>query len=156
MYSTTVRDFLPWLIYDRLLALSPSNWNARFLERRARIRALARTQREREEASVVPNTTPSHPLEAYLGTYRHPAYGDMVVTRDQDGLRLRFGAYQFPLLHVHYDVFRFAPPAGNPVHNRFRWRVTFRTDPDGSIGSIAAPVEPTVPPIGFVRVRTQD
>ncbi len=151
MYSTILRDFLPWLIYDRLLGLPPSNWNARFLDRRARMRAMTRNQRSAEEASRVPNTTPSHPLDAYVGRYSHPAYGDMVVSRDGDGLRLKFGAYEFPLPHFHYDVFRFAPPAGNPVHNRFRWRVTFNTDVDGSIGSISAPVEPTVGPIVFTR-----
>ncbi len=151
MYSTILRDFLPWLIYDRLLGLPASNWNARFLDRRGRMRAMTQNQRAAEEASQVPNTTPSHPLDAYVGRYSHPAYGDMVVSRDGDGLRLKFGAYEFPLPHFHYDVFRFAPPAGNPVHNRFRWRVTFNTDVDGSIGSISAPVEPTVGPIVFTR-----
>ncbi len=154
MYSTTLRDFLPWLIYDRLLGLPPAGWSARFLDRAARSRANLRNQRAQEEANRVPDTSPSHPLTAYLGTYRHPAYGDMVVTEDGGELRLQFGAYRFPLLHYHYDVFRFAPPAGNPVHNRFRWRVTFNTDPDGSIGSISAPVEPTVPPIVFVRRKS--
>ena len=75
----------------------------------------------------------------------------MVVSRNGDGLRLTFGAYEFPLPHFHYDVFRFAPPAGNPVHNRFRWRITFNTDVDGSVGSLSAPVEPTVGPIVFTR-----
>ena len=153
MYSTTLRDFLPWLIYDRLLGNSPSNWSARFLERAARTRAKTLAARAREDSSRVPNTTPSHPLDAYVGTYSHAAYGDMIVTRDANGLRLRFGAYEFPLPHFHYDVFKFAPPAGDPVHNRFRWRVTFQTDPDGNIASLSAPVEPTVTPIIFTRRR---
>lgn len=154
MYSTTVRDFLPWLIYDRLLGLPPADWNTRFLERRDRNQAAARSQRAKEEADRVPGTSPSHPLDAYVGSYSHPAYGDMVVRRDREGLRLQFGAYEFPLPHYHYDVFRFAPPAGNPVHNRFRWRVMFTTDLDGSVGSITAPVDPTVPPIVFRRKAT--
>ena len=153
MYSTILRDFLPWLIYDRLLGLTPSNWNARFLDRRGRMRAMFTAQRAQEQTSRVPNTTPSHPMDAYVGTYTNPAYGDMVVSRDPDGLRLTFGAYEFPLPHFHYDVFRFAPPAGNPVHNRFRWLVTFNTAADGSVGSISAPVEPTVPPIVFLRKK---
>jgi CubicO group peptidase (beta-lactamase class C family) len=151
MYSTTLRDFLPWLIYDRLLGLSPIDWNGRFLDRARRMREAQVAAREKEDASRVPNTAPSHPIDSYLGTYRHPAYGDMVVTRDGPGLRLKFGAYEFPLQHYHYDVFRFTPPIGNPVHNRFRWRVTFHTDPEGRIGSLTAPVEPSVPPIVFQR-----
>ena len=154
LYSTIVRDFLPWSIYDRLLGLPPIDWNARFQELRAKTRATNAAQRKREDANRVPGTSPSHPLDAYAGTYTHPAYGDMVVTRDGDGLKLKFGAYEFPLPHVHYDVFRFSPPEGNPVHNRFRWRVTFGTDPDGSIGTLAAPVEPSIPALVFVRKKS--
>jgi CubicO group peptidase (beta-lactamase class C family) len=154
MYSTIIRDFLPWYLYDRLLDLPPIDWNGRFLALRSKARATTAAQRAQEEASRIPGTSPSHPLEAYAGTYTHPAYGDMVVTRDGDRLELQFGRYRFPLPHVHYDVFRFAPPAGNPVHNRFRWRVTFGTDPDGSIGTLSAPVEPSIPPLVFVRKKS--
>ena len=57
--------------------------------------------------------------------------------------------YESPIPHFQYDVFNVAPPAVDPVHNRFRRRVTFQTDVYGSIGSLLAPVEPTVPPIAF-------
>lgn len=153
MYSTIIRDFLPWYLYDRLLGLPPIDWNGRFLAIRNRMRTMAANGRAEEDRNRVPNTTPSHPLDAYVGTYVHPAYGAMVVSRDGDGLKLKFGNYEFPLPHYHYDVFRFAPPAGNPVHNRFRWRVTFGTDPDGTVGSISAPVEPSIAPLVFVRKR---
>ncbi|HEX4935341.1 MAG TPA: serine hydrolase, partial [Gemmatimonadaceae bacterium] len=71
MYSTTVRDFIPWLVYDRLLGLSPSNWNARFLDRLRRARALRAAARAREDSGRVPNAPPSHSLDAYVGTYSH-------------------------------------------------------------------------------------
>lgn len=153
MYSTTLRDFLPWLLYDRLLGLSPSNWNQRFLDRAQRARATQLATRAREDSSRVLNTSPSHPLDAYVGSYYNPAYGDAVVTRDASGLRLKLGNYEFPLPHFHYDVFKFAPPAGDPVHNRFRFRVTFQTDVDGKVASLLAPVEPSVPPLVFTRRR---
>jgi len=151
LYSTALRDFLPWLLYDRLLGLSPSDWNARFLERARRARTALLAARVRDDSSRVPNTTPSHPLESYVGTYTHPAYGDAVVSRDARGLRLRLGAFEFPLPHVHYDVFRLAPPAGDPVHNRFRFRVTFQGDLDGIVRILAIPMEPSVPPLLFTR-----
>lgn len=153
MYSTIIRDFLPWMIYDRLLGLRPVDWHGRFLDRRTRMRAMFAEQRSREDAQRVSGTQPTHPIDGYVGTYRHPAYGDMVVSRDGAGLKLRFGNYEFPLEHYHYDMFRFSPPAGNPVHSRFRWLLTFTTDADGSVGSISAPVEPTVPPIVFIRQK---
>lgn len=153
MYSTSARDFIPWLVYDRLLGLSPSNWNARFLDRARRARAAQGAARAREDAGRIADAPPSHPLEAYVGTYAHPAYGDAVVTRAGDELRLRLGVFEFPLPHFHYDVFKFAPPAGDPVHNRFRFRVTFQTDLDGTVGAVAIPMEPSVPPLLFTRRR---
>lgn len=153
MYSTTLRDFLPWLLYDRLLGLSNSRWSDRFLARAARARAATLTARAREDSARVPGTAPSHPLDAYVGRYQHPAYGDAEVTRDAQGLRLRFGAFEFPLAHYHYDVFRYDPPAGDPTYNRFRWRVSFQTGLDGAVETLLAPLEPAVPPLPFTRVR---
>ncbi|MBL8959808.1 MAG: serine hydrolase [Gemmatimonadetes bacterium] len=153
MYSTTLRDFLPWLLYDRLLGLPGADWNRRFLERARRSRATLMATRAREDSLRTPGTSPSHPLDAYTGTYTHPAYGQAVVSRDGAGLRLRLGNYEFPLPHYHYDVFRLTPPVGNPVHNRFRFLVRFEPATDGSIGSVAIPMEPTVPPIIYQRAR---
>lgn len=154
MYSTMVRDFIPWLIYDRLLGLSPSNWNTRFLDRQRRLRAMTLAARAREDSLRVRGTSPSHPLDAYVGRFTHPAYGDAIVTRDANGLRLRLGNYEWPLPHHHYDVFRFTPPVGHPVHTRFQFLVRFEGAPDGTIGSVAIPMEPTVPPIVFQRRRS--
>jgi len=153
LYSTTVRDFIPWLLYDRLLGLSPSNWHARFLDRSRRARALRVAARAREDSGRVADASPSHPLDAYVGSYVHPAYGDAVVTRVGDGLRLRLGAFEFPLSHFHYDVFRLEPPPGDPVHDRFRFRVSFQTDFDGRIGTVSIPMEPSVPALPFTRRR---
>ena len=58
----------------------------------------------------MPNTLPSLPLDAYVGTYTPPAYGDTIVTRDASGLRLRLGTYESPIPHFQYDVFNVAPP----------------------------------------------
>lgn len=151
MYSSMARDFIPWLVYDRLLGLPRVDWNARFLDRAGRARALQRAARAREDSGRVATAPPSHPLEAYVGTYTHAAYGDAVVSRTGDDLRLRLGLFEFPLQHVHYDVFRLEPPAGDPVHNRFRFRVTFQTDPSGTLGTLAIPMEPSVPPLPFTR-----
>jgi CubicO group peptidase (beta-lactamase class C family) len=153
MYSTTLRDFLPWLLYDRLLGLPNSRWSDRFLARAARGRALQVAARAREDSARIAGTTPSHPLDAYAGRYQHPAYGEAVVTRDGDTLRLRFGNFEFPLSHYHYDSFRYEPPAGDPTYNRFRWRVSFLTGLDGSVETLLAPLEPAVAPLPFTRIK---
>lgn len=151
MYSTIVRDFLPWIIYDRLLSVPDANWHSRVFGLRDRIRTMTTASRLREDSVRVPNTRPSHGLTAYVGTYRHPAYGTMVVRREGDGLVLKFGNYEFPLPHYHYDVFRLTPPIGDPVHNRFRFRVAFHSNPDGLINALSAPVEPSIPPLVFTK-----
>jgi CubicO group peptidase (beta-lactamase class C family) len=151
MYSTTLRDFLPFLLYDRLLGLSNSRWSDRFLARAARARATQVTTRAREDSARIPGTAPAHTLDAYVGRYTHPAYGEAVVTRDATGLRLRFGNFEFPLAHYHYDSFRYEPPAGDPTYNRFRWRVSFVTGLSGRVETLLAPLEPAVPPLPFTR-----
>jgi CubicO group peptidase (beta-lactamase class C family) len=152
MYSTTIRDFLPWLLYDRLLGLSNRRWSDRFLERQARGRALQVAARAREDSARIPGTAPIHPLEAYVGRYHHPAYGEAVVRRDGTTLHLRFGNFEFPLSHYHYDSFRYEPPAGDPTYNRFRWRVSFVTGLSGRVETLLAPLEPAVPPLPFTRI----
>ena len=151
LYNTTLRDFLPLLIYDRMLGLPRVDWTARFRDRAARSRAAATLARARDDSARVPSTHPSHALDAYVGTYSHPAYGDMIVTREGESLRLGFGVYQFPLEHVHYDVFRLVLPRGDPTYNRFRMRLSFLSGPDGGVATLLAPVEPSMAPLAFVR-----
>jgi CubicO group peptidase (beta-lactamase class C family) len=60
-------------------------------------------QRERRSG-----TQPSLPLEAYAGTYTHPATGDLTVQHDAGRLRLQFatGPHTAALLeHWHQDTF---------------------------------------------------
>ncbi|MBK8058486.1 MAG: serine hydrolase [Gemmatimonadetes bacterium] len=45
--GTQVRDFIPYLVYDRLLGLTPIDWSKRFKERQAATQARARKRRPR-------------------------------------------------------------------------------------------------------------
>jgi CubicO group peptidase (beta-lactamase class C family) len=61
------------------------------------------------EASRVANSKPSLPLEAYVGTYRDPWYGDIRITLGDDG-ELRFESARSeplsgPLEHFQFDTF---------------------------------------------------
>ena len=70
--------------------------------------------RERRQASEralqagrVQGTTPSLPIESYVGQYWHPAVGKLTLTEEEGTLVLRFpGAYAGDLEHWHHDAYR--------------------------------------------------
>ncbi len=151
MNGTAIRDFIPFLVYDRLLGLSKIDWNARFKEKDRRQREQAAQARAKEEATRQPNTQPAHPLDDYVGVYTNPGYGDFSITKDASGLRMKLMTLDLPLQHFHFDVFRAIPPANNPILARFRWRITFTTDADGKVAALTAPVEPALGATTFKR-----
>jgi len=99
------------------------------------------------------NTQPGHPLDDYVGTYSHPAYGPIAISRDSAGLRMKFMTFDFPLEHYHFDVFRAIPPAGNPLLAGFRWKLVFVTDANGDVVRLTAPVEPALGGTTFTRPK---
>lgn len=151
--GTQVRDFIPYLVYDRLLGLAPIDWSKRHKDRQAATQAAARARQAKEDALRRPNTQAAHPLEEYVGEYTHPGYGSIRIVKDANTLRLQFMGFDFPLEHYHFDVFRAIPPAGNPLLAGFRWKVTFATDVDGDVVSLTAPVEPALRGTIFSRAK---
>ncbi len=135
-------------VYDRLLGLDPVDWNGRNLELREEQRALAeKTQRE-QDAKRISGTRTSHALAEYAGTYAHPGYGSMSVEAQDGALAIVYEDFRLDLEHFHYDIFRItSPPNIVPVTGL----VTFATDADGVVGSVAIPFEPNGNDIVFER-----
>ena len=135
-------------VYDRLLGLDPVDWNGRNLELREEQRALAeKTQRE-QDAKRVSGTRPSHALAEYAGDYDHPGYGRMAVEVQGGALAIAYEDFRLDLEHFHYDIFRItSPPNIVPVTGL----VTFTTDADGVVSSVAIPFEPNGSDIVFER-----
>lgn len=131
---------------DRLLGLEPVDWVARaefFLDQAL---ASAAEQEAAQAQDRVEGTEPSHPLEAYAGEYRHPAYGTVRVRLEDGSLRAALnGLDELPLEHWHYDLFQASDtPIGGIRHQ-------FLTGPDGRIDRVELALEPTVGAIVFVR-----
>ncbi|CAA9579602.1 MAG: Beta-lactamase class C-like and penicillin binding proteins (PBPs) superfamily / DUF3471 domain [uncultured Thermomicrobiales bacterium] len=141
-----VPDVVAYGAFDRLLGLDIVPWNERFLGLKSEEKAGAKAGKERVAAAIVPHASPSHPLEAFVGEFANGGYGTLSVERGEEGLRLRLNGFAGPLVHQHYDVFEFefAP-------SEERARFVFATDQHGEIASVAAPLEPTVGDIVFVR-----
>ena len=151
--GTVTRDFIPFMIYDRLLGLPAIDWSGRYKVVADRARARQDSIRAREVASRVANTTPSRALADFTGRYNHPGYGDVRITLADGKLSLGYAKLQLPMEHFHYDVFETAPisPA-QPT----RWKVQFLSDMTGAVTGLAIPFEPALKPIVLTRQKTID
>ncbi|MGH7540514.1 MAG: serine hydrolase [Gemmatimonadota bacterium] len=146
--GTPLPTVLALSLYDRLLDLEPRDWNARYDEIWKRVEAVQRQQAEGGGIERAEGTSPSHPLDAYVGIYAHPAYGALRIARAAEGLRGVYHDFVLDLRHFHYDVFEgtFAPPLED-----MKVKVEFSTNLRGDVDGLALPLEPAVDPIVFER-----
>lgn len=118
-------------IYERWLGLDETPWSRRSLETRLRSKKADVEARAKAGESRVPGTRPSHALDEYVGSYAHPAYGDLKITLENGRLQFDFHKIKLPLDHFHYD--RFDTP--NDERYGMAFSVNFRTNPQGDIDS---------------------
>jgi CubicO group peptidase (beta-lactamase class C family) len=148
--GTNVRDFLPFLVYDRLLGLPPIDWSGRYQAQFTRNRARQDSIRARDVASKVANTKPSHELADFTGLYTHPGYGDIRVGLEGGKLSLGYGSVSVGMEHWHFDVFETGSrSAATPI----RWKVQFHMDPTGAVSALSLPIEPALKPAMFARQK---
>lgn len=128
---------------DLLLNLDPLPWNERWLER------VRRREAQAPQTPTLMPVDPGRPLSAYVGSYTHPAYGQLVVTETPSGLLLTLHGLNAGLTGSAPDTFvAVAGPALDPGDT-----VHFDMDASGRAASVAAPLEHTVAPVLFVRTQ---
>jgi CubicO group peptidase (beta-lactamase class C family) len=143
------RHALMWKVLDLATGAPARDWNGEALKLYGDIDRAAAAKQAAEDAKRVSGTQSSHPLAAYAGTYRHPAWGDVKVTLE-DGA-LVFSSGPSPdlggvLEHWHYDTFR-----TRLIADGASWALYgFGMDSDGSIASL------TFGGAVYVRVATGD
>jgi len=136
-------------IIDKILGIGETNWLAEDLEALQKIeKALAEGKQKQQETRKT-DTQPSHTLEEYVGKYVHPGYGEMKIDTDRDNLIAIYNAIVTPLDHWHYDVFVGLENPEDPTFEGTKY--LFRTDVDGNIEAIEAPLEPNLNNIIFKR-----
>jgi CubicO group peptidase (beta-lactamase class C family) len=142
---------LPWIVcinaYERLLGLSITPWSDRFQADKATYEAGEKEGEAKNEADRVPDTQPSHPLDAYVGEYEHPGYGTLRFELEDGALGAQLNAIRYAATHYHYDTWTLKWELWDSEH-----KATFATDVRGDIASIAVAFEPTVDDIVFGRV----
>lgn len=88
--------------------------------------------RAKAEAQRVAGTSPSLPLEKYVGSYADSAYGAADVKEEGDHLVMRYGTATGDLVHWHYDTFQVQ--WRRPTRDRSF--VTFTIGADGNPASL--------------------
>jgi len=134
---TGIAPAITYHILDDYLGDDPRDWSAEGLKRDRKSR---REFYERISKAITPkaeDTTPSHDLSAYTGTYTGDLYGDGIVELQDEKLLLRLlpnPDLVADLTHLHYDTFA--------IHWRheFAWfaegTAQFLMDADGNINEI--------------------
>jgi CubicO group peptidase (beta-lactamase class C family) len=118
---------------DAMLGLPATDWTAVYAEARAKQEGDADADWNKHLAERDAKSRPSLPLDDYAGTYTDPWYGDVVISRENGKLRLRFGKTADlvgTLEHWQHDTFI--------IRWDQRWLnadafLTFALDPDGDI-----------------------
>lgn len=168
--DTELPHLLANTLLDRLTNLPAVDWSARYQQYQGEEDAAAAEEEAIADPFRVAATQPAHPLEAYAGRYRHPAYGDLRLRTTPAGhLRGDLHGLGIALTHYHYETFvtdasEFLPAVGPttagperasliaagpttagpdpvPVGNL---RFTFTTDARGEIGGVSAALEPDI------------
>jgi CubicO group peptidase (beta-lactamase class C family) len=148
--QSAVTEIVTNAVLDRLCGFSPVPWLERYRELRRAMLAQVDTDRKARAAARHAGTAPSHALADYAGDYDHPAYGRITITQEGEGLHWASRGMFAPLAHRHYDTFELPEVPDRLLPDRLT--VSFTTDPDGNIASLAMPLEPMVAPIVFDRV----
>jgi len=144
-------------VFDRVCGREPVPWLERFRERRRKLVAQRDVDRQAPRATQRAGAEPGRDLADYAGDYEHPGYGRIAITHDERKLRWAFRGMSAPLAHRHYDMFELpeAPEApGRLLPGRLA--ISFSTDRDGNIASLAVPFEPLVKDIVFCRIAAGD
>lgn len=129
------------IIADKLLELSPVDWNSELLaaQKNARNEPSMTTISENR----IPDTKPSHELIAYEGDFFNPAYSFINVQKQGDSLVAQMGPHRLGLRHFHYDVFKAYSIGGKAPGTDMGMKLTFQTSADGKIKSLSTQFDDT-------------
>ena len=149
-----VTEILANYVFDRVCGKEPIPWLDRLRERRRKFVAQLEIDRQARKAARRLNTLPSHDLADYAGDYDHPGYGRITITHAEGQLNWAYRGMSEPLAHRHYDTFELPEAPGRLLPDRLA--ISFSTDREGNIASLAAPFEPLVKDIVFTRIPAGD
>jgi CubicO group peptidase (beta-lactamase class C family) len=151
---SAVPEILANYVFDRVCGKEPIPWLNRYRELRRKALVQLDVDRQARKATRRPDTRPSHDLGEYAGDYDHPGYGRITITHAEGKLNWAYRGMSEPLAHRHYDTFELPEAPDRLLPDRLA--LSFSTDREGNIASLAAPFEPLVKDIVFTRTAAGD
>ncbi len=121
--ETRLVEALAYTLVDQILGLKEGGW----IEQ-----AQKQTTPSRKPPTAKKGTHPSRELEAYAGTYRDPAYGELRLRVKDRRLHLSWSSFQVPLTHFHYDTFQICEEAISLDQEL----LTFSLNADGEVARV--------------------
>jgi CubicO group peptidase (beta-lactamase class C family) len=149
--ANPVPGIVTYNVCDRLLGMDEVPWSERNRKIYTEVKQAGEKGKEKTETDRVPDTHPSHALDAYTGEYENVGYGVISIEREGEELQIKFNSIVGPLKHYHYDIFEL-------VVEKFdlSMKVSFTTNVRGDIDGFSAPLEPLVKDIVFKRVARKE
>jgi CubicO group peptidase (beta-lactamase class C family) len=147
LHATPLRDVLPYLVFDELLGLDVrphgeehhAQWSA--VRKGAAQAKTSRNERAKPLGAV-------RPIEDYVGTYRHPGYGDVQISLVEGRLRGSYGLLEGPVNHRHLEVFDLLVSVNG---EEVPFAVQFTHDLEAEVDALQLPIEAALPPLRFVK-----
>ena len=156
VFTNTGGNPLPAILINRVHDYLAGNAAVPWLDRLRDMHRKTLAQQQTDEAARPTarklDTKPSHALADFCGAYEHPAYGQVVITQAGDNLHWAWRGTKALLSHRHYDLFQL--PFVHGELNPDDLVITFATDRDGNIASLAGQFEPLVADIVFTRAAS--
>ena len=141
-----------YMINDMFLGIeTEKTWSQRFLEWRDETSKPLEEQMEALFGKPKEGTSPSHPLEDYVGTYHNACYGDLQIGMEDGHLTYLYNKDFASVKHFHYDSFQI--DSEEALLNGFVFR--FLTDSKGEVEGLSIPIQldPTLEDEIFAKVK---
>jgi CubicO group peptidase (beta-lactamase class C family) len=148
MNGTALPELLVRHASDLLLGLPDRNWILEAAQNKAKGEELGKAAEQKKATRRTLGTKPSHKLDDYVGDYNHPGYGDLKVFLKDGHLAFSINAIVSDLEHWHYETFNAKKIEDGTFDDS---KLTFRTNANGYIAAVEAPVEATLDDISFAR-----
>jgi CubicO group peptidase (beta-lactamase class C family) len=136
-------EAIAYRVYEELLDLEPLPWGERYNELAETMEA-GTSEMRAFRRSKSKNEPPTHPLDDFAGTYKHPGYGHISFEIEDGELVADLHDLRVTMEHRHFNVWdaqEHLLDESTPF--------AFFSDIDGEIAKVEARLEPSVDPIVF-------
>lgn len=131
-----LRDVIMYNLVDRLLDLDQTDWNGRRLADHIKRKDAGHDARDLAGFDRVEGTSPTHSLHNYVGAFSNEAYGEFIISNENDSLFFNFRKTILPLNHYHFN--RFDTPNDEDFG---KWSINFNVSPQGEISKATISID---------------